>query len=203
SLFVRYNEAPSAVAPRSNALSEIDSVEIKTRTFTLGSNMTLTSQLTNALRANYSLQKARSVSSLDTLGGATPPPGNLLTPAPLSQNSTFASFFTFDTSAYQIGFDAENQNTQINLVDDVAWMLGSHRFRFGTDWRLIFLDQRPYHAFLDYLANDVPSFLSSGQVQLFAVSAKQAQYRINALSLYVQDTWNITPRLTATYGVRW
>jgi hypothetical protein len=203
SLFGRYNEAPSAVASRSNALSEVDSVEIKTRTLTLGSNMTFTSRLANTLRANYSLQKAGSVSSLDSLGGATPPPVDVLTPAPLSPASTFASFFTFDTAAYQSGFNASNRNSQFNVADDLAWMRGTHRFRFGTDWRMILLDQRPFRAFLDYLANDVQSFLSSGQVQFFAVSAKEADYRIHAFSLYVQDTWSITPRLTATYGVRW
>jgi hypothetical protein len=203
SIFARYNEAPSAVASRSNALSEVDSVDIKTRTFTVGSNMTFTSQLANALRANYSLQEAGSVSSLDSLGGAIPPPVDVLTPAPLSPASAFASFFTFDTSAYQNGFDASNRNTQVNLADDLMWMHRSHRFRFGADWRMILLDQRPYRAFLDYLANDVASFLSSGQVQLFAVAAKEAQYRIHALSAYAQDTWSITPRLTATYGIRW
>lgn len=203
SIFGRYNEAPSAVASRGNALSEIDSVEIKTRTFTVGANMTVTSQLANTIRANYSLQTAGSVSSLDSLGGATPPRVDVLTPAPLSPASTFASFFTFDTTAYQRGFNASNRNTQINLADDVAWMRGSHRLRFGTDWRMILLDQRPYGAFLDYLANDVASFVSSGQVQLFAIASKPAQYRIHALSLYAQDTWSITPRLTATYGVRW
>src|SRR6266478_342341 len=203
SIFARYNEAPSAVASRSNALSEVDSVDIKTRTFTVGSNMTFTSQLANALRANYSLQAAGSVSSLDSLGGAIPPPVDVLTPAPLSPASAFASFFTFDTSAYQNGFNANNRNTQVNLADDLIWMHRSHRFRFGADWRMILLDQRPYRAFLDYLANDVASFLSSGQVQLFAVAAKEAQYRIQASSVYAQDTWSITPRLTATYGIRW
>jgi Carboxypeptidase regulatory-like domain/TonB dependent receptor/TonB-dependent Receptor Plug Domain len=203
SIFGRYNEAPSAVASRSNALSEIDSVDIKTRTFTVGSNMTLTSRLANTLRANYSLQKAGSVSSLDSLGGAIPPPVDVLTPAPLSPTSTFASFFTFDTAVYQSGFNASNRNSQVNIADDVAWMRGSHRFRFGTDWRMILLDQRPYDAFVDYLANDVASFLSSGQVQFFAVSAKQAEYRIHAFSLYAQDTWSVTPRLTATFGIRW
>jgi len=203
SVFGRYNEAPSAVAARSNALSEIDSVDIKTRTLTLGSNMTLTSRLANTFRANYSLQKAGSVSSLDSLGGATPPPVNVLIPSPLNPASTFVSFFTYDTSAYQSGFNASNRDSQINLADDVAWMHGSHRFKFGTDWRMILLDQKPYTAFLDYLATDVASFLSSGQVQLFAVAEKEAQYRIPAFSLYAQDTWSITPRLTATYGVRW
>ena len=203
SLFGRYNEAPSAVASRSNALSEIDSVEIKTRTFTVGSNMIFTSQLTNAFRANYSRQTAASVSSLDSLGGAIPPPAEVLTPSPLNPASTFVSFFTFDTAAYQSGFNASNRDSQVNVADDVAWTHGSHRFRFGTDWRMILLDQRPYNAFLDYLANDVASFLSSGQVQLFAIATREAQYRIHAFSLYAQDTWNITPRLTATYGVRW
>src|SRR4029077_10121836 len=203
SLFGRYNEAPSAVASRSNALSEVDSVDIRTRTLTVGSNMTLTTRLANTLRANYSLQKSSSVSSLDSLGGATPPPFDVLTPAPLSPASTFASFFTFDTAVYQTGFNASNSNTQFNIADDLAWMRGTHRFRVGTDWRMILLDQRPYHAFLDYLANDVASFLSSGQVQLFAVSAREAEYRINAFSLYAQDTWNITSRLTMTCGVRW
>lgn len=203
SIFGRYNEAPSAVASRSNALSEVDSVDIKTRTFTVGSNMTLSAHLANTLRANYSLQKAGSVSSLDSLGGAIPPPVDVLTPAPLSPASTFASFFTFDTAVYQSGFNANNRNSQMNLADDVAWMHGSHRFRFGSDWRVILLDQRPFRAFLDYLANDVASFLSSGQVQLFAVAGKDAQYRIHAFSLYAQDTWSVTPRLTATYGVRW
>lgn len=73
SLFGRYNEAPSQTAQRTQALSEVDTIDVGTRTVTLGSTMTLSSRISNSLRGNYSVQNSSLAASLDSFGGGNPP----------------------------------------------------------------------------------------------------------------------------------
>ena len=135
SIFGRYNDAPSQLANRTNSLSEIDTTVTNTQTVTVGVNMTLSSRLFNALRGNYSTQRAGVSYSLDSFGGATPPnPSVLFGSLPPSQ--TVAFFLPLDgTQDYFLGPDANNRTKQLNFVDDLSFTLGAHQLKFGGDYR--------------------------------------------------------------------
>lgn len=204
SIFGRYNNAPSAITNLNTSIpSNPEDVRVNTETTTVGVNMLLSPRISNALRGNYSTQSSGTSYSLDSFGGATPiPPSLLLGTLPVANNGAF--FLTFDTdSLYFIGRQTANETKQLNFVDDLSWSVGTHQLKFGADYRAIFLRINPYENFLRFFATSVQDFISSGEATLEPAAAKESQFLAQAFSLYAQDAWRATPRLTLTYGLRW
>jgi hypothetical protein len=140
---------------------------------------------------------------LDSSSGAVPISPELLVGA-LTPARTYASFETFDTfQEYIIGPDATNHTKQFNVVDDFSLNTGTHLLKFGEDYRVIYLDMNPSQSQLWFTASSIPDFLSTGQASLFARTLEPTQFLSRAFSLYGQDTWRATSRLTLTYGLRW
>ena len=205
SIFGRYNDAPSELLQRNNSLSTLTSNEVNTRTLTVGFNAFLTSNISNSLRANYSTQRGSAISSLDSFGGAVPA-GSSLFLGPLSGQDNFTAFQTLidNLSTVQTGPSARNSTRQINFVDDFSLGVGVHQIKFGVDYRVIDLHTEPPQHSVFYLAGSVQSFISSnGQAFTKPVTSASAQLRAKSLSLYAQDAWKASPRLTLTYGLRW
>jgi len=203
SIFGRYNEAPSEIIARTDTLNELARTKVGTRTVTVVATMAFTSETSNALRGNYSVQTASQVSSLDSFGGAVPPSTNLFIPPPLSTTDSFVLFGTFDTGVYQTGPSARNRSTQLNFADDLSLVRGTHQLKLGADYRAIYLDVHPFQSGLTYVVFDLPTFLSTGQAFIAGERTKQSNFFVPSTSLYGQDTWRVRPRLTLTYGLRW
>ncbi len=202
SIFGRYNDAPSEGTTRQQALSTLGPVTVNTRTVTLGFNAFLTSQISNTLRANYSTQEAESSFSLDSFGGAVPPPASLLL-GPLSVQTNEATF-SFFTGSFNVGRLVRNSTRQINVGDDLSFATGTHQMKYGADYRNIDLHSDPHRHGVFYSARSVQNFLTSnGQARIGTGTSSPARIRSKALSLYAQDTWKASRRVTLTYGVRW
>lgn len=141
-LFGRYNYSPSETTQRggANSLNTLSLTSIKTHTLTGGAGLVITPAITNDFRANYSRNGGSLVSLLDTFGGAVPLPDSLLfPPSASSQNGFFGLNISGGSSSNlaQGAFQNDLQR-QINVVNTLSIVAGSHQLKFGGDYRRLF-----------------------------------------------------------------
>lgn len=203
SLFGRYNYAPSSTTSRQYALNMLAVGPVNTQTATVGVNMLLSPSAANTLRANYSVQSSDESNRIDSFGGGTPPDVGLIL-GTLAPSGNLAGFETLDTDYYSTGPVIDNRARQADVTDTLNLSLGSHELKFGADYRTIYLDKDPYAGGIAMVALTVQGLLSSGVLteMTFARNAP-AHFVSRSTSTFAQDSWKITPRLTAVYGLRW
>ena len=92
------------------------------------------------------------------------------------------------------------------INDNLAWSHGAHELRFGTNTRILRLND------YDFGEGTVPTVtyttlpqyiygVASTATKTFPTSANEPFNFLN-LDLYAQDTWKVTKKLTWTFGIR-
>ncbi len=92
------------------------------------------------------------------------------------------------------------------INDNLAWVVGRHEFRFGTNSRAFRLNDFDFGegTVPTVTYTDLPQFIygvASTASETFPLANSQPYNFLN-LDFYAQDTWKLTPSLTWTYGIR-
>ncbi|HEY2972628.1 MAG TPA: TonB-dependent receptor [Pyrinomonadaceae bacterium] len=204
-VFGRYNISPSNNTLRT--LNSLGGAKFDTRTLTLGSTFTATSRLTNEFRANYSSNRARNNFVRDNFGGAVPVDQSVLLSGYNGAGTKLAqatfSFPGVDGFIINLGDAIDSSTRQTNLVDNLSYMMGGHQFKFGIDYRRMAPIYGPvaYKPFFSFFS---VADIISGTISSLSVTASQgARPLFDNYSLYAEDHWKPSPRLTLDFGVRW
>jgi hypothetical protein len=208
--FFRFSDTDSGVTARqgsatsSGTPSNTDTSAVTTRTYTGGVNSFFTSRLSNELRLNYSTNHATDVFGVDKFGGNTPIDFAQITGlGPKSFTEVpfiLGNHFIFLDQGPNIG-----EQRQWNLVDTVSYSVGRHQLKFGADYRRL----TPYQvidnpvAFYDYTQQTVAQVQANEADVAFFQQFLPAYPLFTNFSLFAQDSWKVTPRLTLDMGLRW
>src|SRR5271156_5913716 len=92
------------------------------------------------------------------------------------------------------------------INDNLAWSHGAHELRFGTNTRILRLNDFDFGegSVPTVTYTDLPQYIygvASTATETFPTSANQPFNFLN-LDLYAQDTWKVTRKLTWTFGLR-
>src|SRR5215469_2442099 len=96
-------------------------------------------------------------------------------------------------------------DTNWQFFDNFTWAAGRHNWKFGYEFRRTFVDgffDSGYRGKLTFAnLNDFIAGIPASGRQAQGNSSRQTFQ--NNHSFYLQDNFRISPRLTATYGLRW
>jgi hypothetical protein len=210
-IFGRYSDAPSSTDQRGGGLyqttySNVDNIKFRTQNLTLGTNQAITPRLTNEFRFNYSRSRATVSLALDDFGGAMPPSeSELYSSVAPPPNSAFEFLGDFNPHGLRFisGTQDHNLQQQINVTDNVSYVVGVHQMKFGVDYRRLRPETQfvPYE--LEYIFGTLSNVLANKLPAAYVLSLTREALVFSSWSLFAQDTWNITRTVTATYGLRW
>jgi hypothetical protein len=223
-LFGRFNYAYSRTDQRgggdipgfnSQSLNTVGHTYLQTATLTVGTTATLTSNLINDLRFNVSRSVGSTYFALDYFGGARPLYAGDAD-SELSPYSSYGLQIIFRggaNSSIGMGGTGINWQRQGNVVDTLSIVTGPHQIKLGGDYRWLAPLYAPVRYSQSVIYGNSDSTGPTGvQIAATTATAREVQTTVNAnswpprfinLSAFVQDTWQVTPKLTLTYGLRW
>jgi hypothetical protein len=117
------------------------------------------------------------------------------------------------------GFHGFNANESYLYSDTLSHVRGKHSFKFGAEYRRYRMNTRDdgsYSFDFSYLETGLPGgqqkktglpfasfLLGAADNGSRAVITTTPGYRAGLFSLYAQDDWKVTRKLTVNYGLRW
>src|SRR2546422_2751123 len=114
-------------------------------------------------------------------------------------------------------------DTTYHFTDDLGYTLGAHALKFGGEfrraklWVHYFRDARGNFVLdgaapqsggwggtqqQDSLADFLAGYINASNANI-ATGDPRRNWYVNSVSWYVQDNWQVTPRLNFNYGLRW
>lgn len=193
-LFVRYAHARSSAL--TDSIVNVQSTKLDLDNTTAGLTHVVGSALLVDLRLNYG-------SNAVETGPVAVVPTPFLPSLPAAR-STALYFLSGSPVAFaQQNGDVSSRQRQFNVVASASRVIGAHSLKAGFDYRRLAPESQPEEYRLQAIFASVAAVLGN-TVSLLTVSRLQpVSATLHNVSLYIQDTWRPTARISATYGVRW
>lgn len=178
------------------SLNTLSHTRSRAQTITGAFDRTLSPRAIFSIRANYSRLSVSRAYDLDEFGGASDV-------IPVTPGS-----FNFDLNArgaaLLTGNKAANLQRQFNLLGSTEIVSGDHSFKFGADYRRLWpvIGLRTLEESVIFDGVDQAVTGNAARVGLFRRAPSQKPV-FNNLSIYAQDEWRQSSRLTLKYGLRW
>jgi hypothetical protein len=205
-LFARYVHAPSYGTFRN--WEELYYQNANTDTMTAGATILLAPNKVNDFRANWSRFAASVITDLTDFYGGVAPPSSVLFPASSVYRPDKGSALVYlggigDGDMHiEAGTIYYNVQRQLNFVDTFSWAVGVHQIKFGIDYRRLDTSS-PEGAGYGFFPSGYAELVAGTSDSVFLTSYRSFSAIVNNYSLFAQDTWRVTNRLTLTYGLRW
>jgi len=100
------------------------------------------------------------------------------------------------------GPEGQRSQSQFQIAQTGGFTHGTHSLQFGADYVRLAPLRRDATRAISVIANSVDD-LSTSNYWTANSAPRSAEAVVTEISAFAQDTWRVTPRLTATYGVRW
>jgi len=202
-LFARYNISPSFNEFGSTQINRLD---LRFQSLTLGLNLRPGARWIIDLRGNESEAQAQSswapAGQASSSGCDLEPMTSYLFPAAGTCNA-LVRFSIGGVGQVVAGSEGTRRQRQFQTVESTAWKAGSHAVRFGADYRRMVPIRRDATGSLSAIADDITSLTDKRNLWLGSTPAINSGTEVTELSLWAQDTWQISPRILITPGLRW
>ncbi len=203
SVFGRYNDSPST---NTYGSLDVNRLDLRAQSLTLGANARPTAGLTFDFRINESQSSAHSV-WLEN-GNQSAPSCSLapLIPAfagTAANCNDLIRFTIAGVGTLESGREGDRRQRQFQVVQSASWHRGRHSIGIGADFRNVTAIRRDSGGTLSVIADQI-SDVADARLPWVSVSKPIEQTAsLPELSLWLEDTWQVSQRLTLAAGLRW
>ncbi len=201
--FARLNYAPS-----SNQFTgtQVNDLEMRSRSITVGMNLRLNTAAILDLKANVSDAKVESFWKATESAGDSSCFIGPVTEFFARAEGLCNHLLRFSISGIgqaMWGREADQRQTQWQVLPSAVLVLGSHQLRIGLDQRRFSPTRRDNNGSISVVAEDLDDLLKSQNLWVSVAAPRTLRSVMEEMAAYAQDTWRVHPRLTATIGLRW
>lgn len=204
-VFGRYSDSPSENRLRTVAnLARTTVQDGSARTLTIGATNVFSSRINNDARFNWTRNSQGQLHELDGFGGATPIQISSIPGFDNSDQHWVDFYLQWGLRPSYALNSKSNRQDQINITDSVSVFLGSHRLKFGVDYRRLATTQPSAQLYQFAIFNSLTELMANapGNVTIERFSGDVSPVYQN-FSAFAQDEWRLHPRLTLSLGLRW
>jgi len=101
------------------------------------------------------------------------------------------------------GSEADQRQIQWHVLPTAVLALGAHQVRAGLDYRRYEPRRRDRMGTLSVIAENFDDLFVRRNLWVATSAPRNIESRLGEVSAFVQDTFRMHPRLTATFGLRW